>query len=186
MLPVCVIVIMDFTLMDDDETDGEQINYLRRIQLADVNTKKVFYKDLTFVYIELARFDRILDDATPADKWIYLLKNLPELQDIPAELAEDPFPQVFAMAEEAALSPDERYWYEGSLKVARDQYSQLKFAATEGRAEGRAEGRIEGIQEGRTTQAVEMARALLEQGVDPTAILALPGVDETILKLAQS
>lgn len=132
LVPIYCIAILNFTL--DIGT-----NYLRRIQLTDIARKEVFYDKLTYVYIELPNFGLQPEGlVTEADRWIYLLKNLPELQDIPAELAKESFVKVFEIAREAALSPRERLFYEASLKSARDAYAELVSAHDKGLAEGRA------------------------------------------------
>ena len=114
LMPIYCIAIMNFTI--DTGTA-----YLRRVQLMDTDAKTLFYDKLTYVYIELPRFGKALHEvSSEADKWIYLLKNMPELQDIPAELANEPFTHAFEMAEQSALSPRERLLYEASLKSARD------------------------------------------------------------------
>lgn len=131
LLPVYCIAILDFTVVDDDK------RYLRRVQLMDTAEKTRFYDKLTFVYIELAKFKRDLTaELSPADKWVYLLKYLPELQNIPAELATEPFQQAFAIAEEAALSQEDRWLYEGSLKEAHDFNAALSTAIATGLSRG--------------------------------------------------
>lgn len=86
---------------------------------------------------------------TPAEKWIYMLRYMPEVQDIPAELAQEPFTHAFDMAEESALTTGERWQYEGSLKVARTQYAELVAAREQGLEAGREQGLEEDRAEGR-------------------------------------
>lgn len=45
------------------------------------------------------------------EKWIYTLRRMPELFDIPRELAEEPYVRAFGVAEKAALTETERYYY---------------------------------------------------------------------------
>lgn len=159
LLPVYCIAILDFVLIDDDT------RYLRRIELLDVETKETFYEKFTLVFIELAKFNRPLSETSPVDKWIYLLKYMPELQSIPAELAQEPFTTAFAVAEEAALSPEERWLYEGSLKQARDINARLASACRDER--------------------IAIARSMLARGLEPQLILELTGLSEADLKLIQ-
>jgi predicted transposase/invertase (TIGR01784 family) len=167
LLPVYCIVVLDYSLEDDEE-------YLRTIQLANIKTGKVFYDKLTFVYIELAKFARRLNEASAADKWIYLLRHLPELQNIPVELAHEPFTQAFAIAEEAALSREERWLYEGSLKQARIINAQLAAAREEALQEGREEGRRD--------VRIQIARSMLARGFDMRAIMEITGFSSTELE----
>ena len=57
----------------------------------DTADHSLFYDKLTFVYIELSKFNRPLGNLSPADKWVYLLRHMPEIQDIPQELTGEPF-----------------------------------------------------------------------------------------------
>ncbi|MEZ4657246.1 MAG: Rpn family recombination-promoting nuclease/putative transposase [Caldilineaceae bacterium] len=177
LLPVYCIAVLDFSLIEGEEDDPR---YFRRVQLADCETNQMFYDKLTFIYIELTKFNQPLSEATAADKWIYLLKNLPELQNIPAELATEPFTDAFAIAEEAALSPEERYYYEGSLKHARDINAQIAFA----RQEGREEALQEGLAAGREEQSMVIVRAMAARGLPPAEISALTGIAESIVRKA--
>jgi predicted transposase/invertase (TIGR01784 family) len=166
LIPIYCIAILNFTL--DIGKD-----YLRRIQLMDVDKKEVFYDKLTYVYIELPNFGLQPGElVTEADRWIYLLQNMPELQDIPAELAKESFTKAFEIAREAALSPRERLLYEASLKSARDAYAELVSARDKGLAEGRVEGRVQG----RVEERQEIARSMLARNLDPQLIADLTGL----------
>ncbi|MFZ4664433.1 MAG: Rpn family recombination-promoting nuclease/putative transposase [Caldilineaceae bacterium] len=168
LMPIYCIAIMNFTI--DTGTA-----YLRRVQLMDTNAKTLFYDKLVYVYIELPRFGKAIHEvSSEADKWIYLLKNMPELQDIPAELANEPFTHAFEMAEQSALSPSERLLYEASLKSARDTYAEIMTA--------REEGREEGIEEGMETSRRAIARSMMAHGLDIKLIAELTQVNEAALR----
>lgn len=167
LLPVYCIVVLDFA-MDDEKA------FLRRVQLMETTQKTVFYDKLTFVYIELSKFQAPERDLTPAEKWIYLLRYMPELQEIPAELAQEPFRQVFAISEETALSAEERWFYEGSLKQARTSYGELASA----RREGIKEGLEQGLEQGEKRKAREIAQAMLRQGSAISFISEVTGLTE--------
>jgi predicted transposase/invertase (TIGR01784 family) len=184
LLPIYCIAIVNFAMDVEDA-------YLRRVQLMDTHAKSVFYDKLTYIYIELPKFGKQageLADAT--DKWIYLLKYMPELQDIPAELANEPFTHAFEIAQEAALSPRERILYEVSLKSARDAYAEITSARqkgkeeglAEGREVGRQEGREEGREEGKRQEAQAIARSMLARGLDIKLIVEVTGLTETQIR----
>lgn len=167
LVPIYCVAIVNFAI---DLADA----YVRRVQLMDTTAKTVFYDKLTYIYIELPKFNKEAGELTDAlDKWIYLLKYMPELQDIPAELAGDPFPHAFALAQEAALSPRERLLYEASLKSARDAYAEIMSAREKGLAEGREEGREEGRQEGVKEGRQAIARTMLQAGFDVATIATI-------------
>jgi predicted transposase/invertase (TIGR01784 family) len=135
---VYTISILNFGFADTQE------RFLREIQLIDKQTGEVFYEKLTFFYIEVPRFRKEEADLeTHFDKWMYVLKNLHRLQDIPRKLQEKIFKKLFEQAEIAQLTPDEMRTYEESLKTYWDNYSVLETARNEGKHEGRQEERIE-------------------------------------------
>jgi predicted transposase/invertase (TIGR01784 family) len=172
LIPIYWIAIVNFAIDVDPA-------YLRLVQLMDTDAKKLFYDKLTYVYIELPKFGKAIHEASnEADKWIYLLKNMPELQDIPAELANEPFTHAFEMAEQSALSPRERLLYEASLKSARDAYAEIMTARQEGREEGREEGIEEGIEASRRA----IAQSMVARGLDMNLIAELTELDEDALR----
>ncbi len=154
LLPIYVITVLNFGLDSDPR-------HRRRIQLCDVATGQPFYTGLTFVYIELPKFQTTLDPSLSlADKWMYMLRNLPALMDIPSELDQMPFTEVFRRAEEAALSPAERERYERSRKETLDEQGRIITAHQEGRAEG----------------ILSIARQMLADGEDRAKIARYTGL----------
>lgn len=124
--PIYAIAVLNVRL----DTDPR---HRRRIQLCDTATGQPFYTGLTFVYIELPKFQTALDPALSlADKWVYMLRYLPGLMDIPTELDQTPFMEAFARAEVAALSPAERERYERSRKDSLDEQGRMLTAHQEG------------------------------------------------------
>jgi len=158
LLPIYCLSILNFAL------DGAA-RYLRRVQLCDTATGSVFYNDLTFVFVELPKFQpRVTELTTDAEKWVYLLQHLSELAAPPAEFTVPPFAAVFAAAEEAALTPAEHMVYEASLKQMRDAKAVEESALWRGRAEGRVEGRA------------EVARALVARGMELRLVAEVTGL----------
>lgn len=140
--------------MFSEDADEKEVRH--EVKLKDQNGR-VFYKKLTFVYLEMPHFTKTEDELeTTYDKWLYVLKHLPYLDSKPKALQEKVFDQLFAVAEIAKFTPDEMNAYEQSLKYYRDLKNVIDTAIMEGRMEGRMEGemkgriegRIEGIQEG--------------------------------------
>ena len=80
---------------------------------------------------------------THFEKWIYVLKNLKRLDNIPEKLRERIFERIFASAEIAKLSKEEYRAYIDNLNSYRDLKNSLDYAEAKGRAEGKAEGEQE-------------------------------------------
>jgi predicted transposase/invertase (TIGR01784 family) len=135
---VYCVGILNFNLVED-------FRYIRTCKICDIETHEIFYDKLTFVYIELPKFNKDLDELENfADKWIYFLKNLSELEGIPKPLSDEPIITAFRLAEIAAYNEAERFAYHRSLKYFRDTRAQMEYAIIKGREEGMAEGRVEG------------------------------------------
>ena len=74
----------------------------------DTEKNTVFYDKLTFVYLEMPKFDKTISELeTRFEKWMYVLKNLPRLQDKPVQFQERVFERLFRVAEIAKFSRDE-------------------------------------------------------------------------------
>ncbi len=119
---VYTIGILNFSFPDKNPD-----RYLREIQLIDKQTHEVFYDRLTFMYLEMPKFIMNEEELeTQFDKWMFVLKNLHQLQDRPRKLQEKVFEKLFNEAEIAKLKPEDMKAYEESLKVYRDNYSVLE------------------------------------------------------------
>ena len=173
--------------------ESEPGRYRHDVKLVDTGSGKVFYDKLTFIYLEMPKFNKREDELkTLFDKWLFVLRNLASLLDRPIALQERVFTRLFETAEIAKFSPKELYDYEESLKNFRDWYSVISTATKKGRREGRKEGlkegRKEGLKEGleagQTKATLNIARNMKEQGMTTELIAQITGLDtETIEKL---
>ena len=131
---VYTVAILDFVF---DEDKNERQKYRYDVKLTDVETCKIFYDKLTFVYLEMPKFHKNIKDLrTRFDKWMYVIRNLNKLDRLPDELREGIFEKLFEVAEIAKFSPEEVRAYEDSLKSYRDLKNSLDTAREEGREEG--------------------------------------------------
>ena len=88
---VYIIGILNF-VFDDENNDY----YHHEVQLIDKRTQKVFYDKLTFIYLEMPKFNKAeeeLDDMF--EKWLFVLRNLSRLMDRPKALQERVFKKLF-------------------------------------------------------------------------------------------
>lgn len=163
---VYTIGILDF-VFDEDKDDQEYYHHV--VKLMDVEKKTVFYDKLTYIYLEMPKFQKTEDElVTMTDKWLYALKHLPDLLERPKALQDRIFKKFFDVAEIAALSKEEYAKYWESEKVYYDNDGAIRTAEAKGLAKGRAEGLAEGLAEGEAKRAEERmanAKALLDNGV---------------------
>lgn len=173
---VYTIGILDF-VFDEDKNDKEYYHHV--VKLMDVNTKEVFYDKLTYIYLEMPKFQKTEDELeTMADKWLYALKNLPRLLERPAALQERIFKKFFDVAEIGNLSKEEYAKYFESEKVYYDNDGAIRTAEAKGIAKGRAEGRAEGIDE--TNR--ENARHMKAKGYSVADIADVTGLATEIIE----
>ena len=190
---VYTIGILDF-IFEEDKKDKDKFFY--RVKLADIDTNKVFYKKLSFYYLEMPKFNKTLEECvTHFDKWLYVLKNISKLDRIPTKLQEKVFTKIFGEAEIANYNREELIEYEEDLKVYRDMKGVLETAREEGIKKGRKEGFEKGIEKGieqgiekerhlqedkRKKEKIKTAKNLLSMGLTPEQISKATGlsVDE--------
>ncbi len=160
---VYTICILNFSFPDSSGQD----RYLREVQLLDKHTCEVFFNKLTFIYLEMPRFRKSEEElVSHFDKWLYVLKHLEKLQDIPQWLEEKVFKKLFNQAEVAKLNPEEMRTYDESLKIYWDNYSVIQTAKHEGREEGRQEERF------------ELAKEMKKEGLPVVQIARITGLSK--------
>jgi len=173
---VYTIAILDF-IFDADKAEPDKYRY--DIKLTDIETNKVFYEKLTFIYLEMPKFNKSTDELeTRFDKWLYVIRNLNRLDRIPEKLREQIFEKLFQTAEIARFTPEQVRSYEDSLKYYRDLKNSIDTARDEGKMEGKLEGKLEGRMEGK----MEVAKNLLSNGVSIGLIVKATGLTEAEIK----
>lgn len=167
---VYVIGILNFKF------DSEDDNYFHHeVQLMDVCTKQVFYDKLTFIYLEMPKFNKSEDElVTMFDKWLFVLRNLSRLMARPAALQDRIFTRLFEAAEIAKFTKEQYEAYEESLKVYRDWQNTIVTAEQKGMAKGMAEG----IAKGRMEQNIANARSMKLAGLDYEIISQVTGLSK--------
>ena len=176
--PVYAIGILDFEF--DKQTNRE--DYISKVSLKDQYCE-TFYDKLTYIFIEMPKFNKKAEELTTHfEKWLYFLKNLVNLDDIPSILKEPIFEKGFKIAKLANLDRDQYDKYERSLMQYWDMTSVIETAFEEGREEGfeegREEGREEGFEEG-IEQGIEKGRE--EERIKQIKIMNKKGLDNSII-----
>ncbi|MDP5172050.1 MAG: Rpn family recombination-promoting nuclease/putative transposase [Bacteroidia bacterium] len=161
---VYMIAVLDFEF-----SDGDVEKFHHRVKLIEEETQKVFYDKLSFIYLEIPKFDKKLDElASDYEKWLFAFKNLHRLREMPKELEEGIFKKLFQLAEIAKMKPKDRTFYEDSLKDYWDLKSSMETYFKEGKA----------------ARNLEMAKIALQEGLPIDMISKLTGLSkEDIEKL---
>ncbi len=178
---VYTIAILNFNF-DDNKDEKDKFRY--DIKLTDIDTNKVFYNKLTFIYFEMPKFNKSIDELeNKYEKWLFLLKNLQRLQSYPEKLQEKIFDKVFEVAEISKFTVEEYFTYQESLKVQRDNKNAFDTAVAEAEDRGEKRGEVKGRKE----EKIYIAKKLLQAGVSIEVITATTGLSvEDIEKLRKN
>ena len=159
---VYTVGILNFTFPEGEYDDDSMIH---EIKLKDVEDNHVFYDKLTFVYLEMPKFNKKEEElVTMFDKWLFALSNLARLMERPKALQERIFARLFEQAEVARFTPEERIEYVASKKDYWDRYSEITTSYNKGLAKGRTEEKL------------EMARKMKEKGMATALIAEITGL----------
>jgi len=141
------IGILNFVISEDEYSPE---CYHHEVKLMDTADKHVFFDKLTYIYLEVPKFNKKEDELeTMFDKWMFVLRNLSNLMDRPAALQERVFTRLFDTAEIAKFTQQEMYDYQASLKEFRDYNNTIDSAKEESLAKGVEIGIEKGIEKGR-------------------------------------
>jgi len=173
---------MDFEL---ENTRSSNNSVLSRVQLLNTETFDVFYSKLTYIYLEVPKFKKAEHELeTLFDKWLFLLRNMERLRNIPNNIKEHIFMKFLEKAELAKLSDDERFKYERSLKVYRDDLLVMNSKFEEGFEQGKEVGFDDGFGKGTNKKAKQIAIILLKRGTPIPDIMEITGLSfEEIMEL---
>ncbi len=179
---VYTISVMDFKFdVVGEESEGNEVKH--DIMLLNVKTNKIFYDKLRFIYLEMPNFHKTVDQLkTNYDKWLFVLKNISQLQAIPKNLNKGIFMDIFQVAEIANYSSQEMMEYEDSLKSYRDLRNSILTSHDEGFEEGEViglqkgeilglqKGEILGLQKGKIMGLQEVVLNMIKTGFDNISI----------------
>ncbi|MDR1022135.1 MAG: Rpn family recombination-promoting nuclease/putative transposase, partial [Prevotellaceae bacterium] len=111
------------------------------VHLAEEATHARFSDKLRFVFIELPKFQKRVDELkTNTDIWLYCIKNLAHLQDVPAEVVGQIFQRLFELAQIKKLTHKEMEAYQRSVLEYDDIVDALDFERRRSEALGEKRG----------------------------------------------
>ena len=130
---------------------------------------------LRLVFLELGRFRKhIWELETMSDKWMYLLRHMHEMEEIPEKFSDPLFRRLFILSEIGKFTADELKQYEESMKDMSDYYNVINTAAEEAEKRGLARG----LEEGK----LEVAKKFKELGVDIETIVQATGLAADVVE----
>ncbi len=172
LIPVYIIVLMEFNIT------GEEKVMRRDVGLLDMKTHELFSDKFRMIFINLNAMEKLEGECdNNFERWIYILKNMEKLKEIPYKEVNDMWADFEIVADTGSMSREERRDYESSLNSYRVLLSAFEQTAAEWHQHGYTEGHEQGLAEGR---AEGRAEALLST-VRNMRVLGLS--DETICEV---
>lgn len=155
---VYTVGVLDFTF---DEHKHEE-TLIHTVELKNQHCE-VFYDKLKFIYIELPKFKKTLNElSSQADKWLFILRHLAQFETPPTNSQEGVFKQLFEVAKIANFSEQEQELYQESLKVYRDNFNVTQTL----------------IEETRQKERRQIAQQMKMAQISPSEILRFTGLSE--------
>jgi predicted transposase/invertase (TIGR01784 family) len=115
--PLYSVNIVNFRMKKDNNSE----KYISYVQLFDRETKELFTKNPTLVFLELPNLPQKVEDlSTDKEKWGFVIRNLYKMNSLPDCFRSTIFEKVFQMGKIAALSDKQRKSYYRSLKFYID------------------------------------------------------------------
>ena len=169
LLPIVVISIIGTKMFPDE------LPYINYHQLKETSTNKQYLFSLTYVFIELGKFqeDKI---ETDIDQWLHLLKCAHEENEPPKDIDSKIILSAYSDLEQFNWTAEEHDAYvRSSLAIAKEE-EELEDARIEG---------IElGIQQGTKKRNIEIAKKLLNKNISVGDIIEITNLSkEQIEKL---
>jgi len=113
---VIFIGILDFTFFDDD------IEYITRHRTVNIRTQKSTLNAMEYNFIELKKFKKSLQECnTLVDKWVYFIKNAPNLDVIPQNLSDEGLKLAYQDAYKHNWTQDELFAYDYASMRKQDE-----------------------------------------------------------------
>ena len=143
------------------------------------------YDKMRMTYLKIPMMDKDADKCeTTLERWMYLLKNMENMEAIPQSFTKDPiFRDLNKVARYAALTEKDKKAYKESLKAYRDAYAIYETEQAIGEARGIQIGEARGKAEERRNSI----RMMLSFGISAQQIAENYEMPlEDVLKIAES
>ncbi|MDR3367314.1 MAG: Rpn family recombination-promoting nuclease/putative transposase, partial [Prevotellaceae bacterium] len=136
---VYVVSLLNFVLYGA-EADRHRI--VSKVYLTEEATHAKFSEKLRFILIELPKFQKqqASDLQSNTDIWLFCLKNINRLQDVPAEVEGRIFRRLFEIAQIKKLTPKEMKAYHKSVLEYDDIVDALAFERKQSEERGEKRG----------------------------------------------
>jgi len=156
---VIFIGILDFKFFDDDD------DYITRHKTVNVKTQKSSLKGMEYNFVELPKFTKELKNCKSlVDKWIYFIKNAPNLDVIPADVKDEGLKHAYEDADKHNWTKEELEAYHYAEMRRQDEKGKTELAIKRAKVESKEEMVIEFFKNGVSIEIIaKSAKLTIEQ-----------------------
>ena len=187
--PVYLIGLMDIEI-DHPDKEFWKDRYISEYTFREKESHDLLGETIVIIFAEMANFSKTIEEcATDADKMLYVLKNIGKMLDQPAWLQHEVYSRIFRACEIAEFTEDKRIQYErdmydekrikGEMSAARRIGYNVghKKGLEAGMEKGMEKGIEKGMEKGMEKGKAEVAKRMLEAGMNIELICKLTGLD---------
>jgi predicted transposase/invertase (TIGR01784 family) len=154
------------SLLNETVSDLPQ-KFRTDVMLADTVTGITFSEKVRLVYLQLPFFKKKEEECvTNLDKWIYNLKHMERLTQLPFGADGGVFKLLDEVTDVDSLNKEERHEYERTMKAFRDLRGALDGADQKGYDRGLENG----LEKGKQEEKLQIARNMKAMGLSMTLI----------------
>ena len=174
--PTYVVAFLNFPLRKLSPELENEGRYLLRYRTKELETGHKMPGSTEYVFLGMQDFDKKYEELeTYPEKWLYCMREAVTMTEVPSELKKEAeFETFFDACRRAGFTKQEEQLYITDMMTERDIKNAKDLAVREGREEGRAEGRAE--------EAVKIAKAFLDKGVDINVISECTGLSTEFIQ----
>jgi predicted transposase/invertase (TIGR01784 family) len=175
LAPVYMVSVLDFVFDEDKKIPEGTVVYFVELK---GQFNRSFFDKLLYIYLAMPRFHKTLIELlTPQDNWLYILKNLPDLKEVPETFQHGIMAKIFKVADMANLTREERRDYEESVKQYRDLKNVTDTAFHDGEKKSDVKVILNGYKKGLSAELlaaltelpVKQVLAIIQRGKNPNA-----------------
>ena len=161
--PVIALTITDFKMFKEQPDVISHFVFKEKEKLFDYP-----HLQLEMFFVELPKFNKELDELTTlTEKWIYFMKNTPDLEAIPATMETVPeLEKAFRIANQANLSLEELQNMEAQEMALEEERGVITRGIREGIRDGLELAKIQLMQEGIEAGRQEGIEAGRQEGIE--------------------
>lgn len=175
--------------LPDRMKDVKSISFNPTELLGADENNNLYSDKILFCFLELSKFaapkiGQLKDMNFPDDrhKWAYILKNMGQMEEQDLSQEDEVFRGLFEDGRFSKLTKMEKKVYKKSVLDYADVQDAIRctreVSLKEGLEQGLLEGREEGREEGRADERRQLARNMIDEGLDFAFVARITGLSE--------